>query len=274
MNIRELYQNLLETFTEAGITSPQVNCHLILTKVLGFNRMDLHLNFNLPVTQNQKIEILSLKNQRLDGNPIQYILGETEFYGNHILVSPAVLIPRPETEYLVQLIVDQSNENERILDIGTGSGCIPIALAKNLKKATIEAVDISQDAIEIAKKNGLENNVSIKFYQSDLFSKVTGTFDIIVSNPPYIPADEYEELESEIKLHEPMNALVADEEGLYFYRKILEKVSSFLAENGTIFFEIGYSQSKKIEEIARKNGFKEITVIKDLNNFDRYIIIK
>lgn len=274
MNIRKLYQNLLKDFTEAGITSPQVNCNLILTKVLGFNRLDLHLNFNLPVTQSQETEILSLKKQRLSGIPIQYILGESEFYGNHLLVSPAVLIPRPETEYLVQLIVDQHKENERILDIGTGSGCIPIALAKNLKNATIEAVDISQDAIDIAKKNGMINNVSIKFYQSDLFSNVSGTFDVIVSNPPYIPENEYNELENEIKYHEPTNALLADEEGLFYYRNILEKASSFLNKNGTIFFEIGYSQSEKIEKLARKNGFEQITIIKDLNNFDRYIIIK
>ena len=206
-----------------------------------------------------------------ENRPLQLILGETEFYGCKIKVNLDVLIPRPETELLVEKVL---RENVRsILEIGTGSGAIAITLAKQMKKVKIEATDISEKALNTARQNVELNNVSIEFIQSDIFENIKSKYDIIVSNPPYISKKEYNNLAPEIKDYEPEISLLAEEEGLFYYKKILANAKDYLTDNGKIYFEIGYDQAEKIKEIAKENGFDEINVFKDLNGFDRIIRI-
>lgn len=209
----------------------------------------------------------------------QYIVGNVDFYGNIIEVNPNVLIPRFETELLVektikyihQLFPSISTKNLQILDIGTGSGCISITLKKELN-SQVTGIDISNKALEVARKNAQSNQVDIKFFQSDIFSNVKNKFDIIVSNPPYIRKDE--KIETIVKNNEPHLALYAKEEGLYFYKKILSQASNHLKNKFLIAFEIGYEQGDAITALACQY-LKEVEVIveKDYSNKDRFIFI-
>jgi release factor glutamine methyltransferase len=210
------------------------------------------------------------------GEPVQYIVGDTEFYGNIIKVNKNVLIPRPETEELVEktikLIKETFKDNLSIIDIGTGSGCIPIALKKELPNSTITAVDISKEAIEVAKENAIINNVSINFIKSNLFKEVKGKYDVIISNPPYIREDE--QIMDIVKNNEPHLALYAKDNGLYFYKEILKEATKYLKDKYLIAFEIGEEQGQDIIKIA-KEYLPESKVIleKDLRHFDRFVFI-
>ena len=212
--------------------------------------------------------------ERAKSKPLQYVIGETEFYGHRFFVNESVLIPRPETEYPVEKIITEIDSYNTILDIGSGSGAIAITLKKELPYLSITAVDISASALKIATENAKLNQVEIEFIESDIFSKLNTKFDIIVSNPPYIPQKEYEALDKEILEYEPKLALLAEDDGLYFYRRILSEAKLYLNVNGKIYFEIGYNQSDRIKKIAENNGFTEIETLKDLNGFDRIMIIK
>ncbi|MDA3812731.1 MAG: peptide chain release factor N(5)-glutamine methyltransferase, partial [Candidatus Cloacimonetes bacterium] len=217
--------------------------------------------------------IIVIAERRKKRETLQYILGETEFYGYKIKVNKSVLIPRPETELLVEKIIKEENNVNSILEIGTGSGAIIIALKKHFQNSIVLASDVSNDALKTAQRNSEINSVQIEFIKSDIFENIAGRFDIIISNPPYISLDEYEQLPNEIKDHEPKSALQAENNGLYFYEKILQKAKEHLTKSGMIYFEIGYEQAEKIAEIAKENGFSNVHVFKDLNGFDRIVRI-
>lgn len=271
--IQELLDWLIAQLGKSEITSPKQNAETIISHVLQMKRLDIYLHLEKEISDVQFNTVLKISARRKKHEPLQYILGETEFYGYKIKVSNNVLIPRPETELLVEKIIDNEKNVRNILDIGTGSGAIAIALARNLNDIKIDAVDISETALKIAKQNTQLNNVEINFFQSDIFENVTGKYDLIISNPPYISQTEYELLPKEIKDHEPKSALQADNNGLYFYNKILQNAKEYLTESGKIYFEIGYDQAKKITGIAKENGFSNIQVFKDLNGFDRIMRI-
>ena len=209
------------------------------------------------------------------GIPVQYIVGNTNFYGNIIKVNQNVLIPRFETELLVEktynYIKKYFSKKVTILDIGTGSGCIAITLKKMLN-SKVTAIDISKKALEIAKENAAQNNVNVDFILSNLFSNIKGKFDVIISNPPYIAYDE--KIDEKVKNNEPHLALYANNKGLEFYEKILKEAKKYLNEKAIIAFEIGENQGEDISKIAKKY-FKEayITVEKDLPGKDRFIFI-
>lgn len=207
------------------------------------------------------------------GIPVQYIVGNVEFYGNIIEVNENVLIPRFETEELVDRVIKRlkSKNNLDIVDLGTGSGCIAISLAKNLN-GNVDAVDISKEALEVAKKNAVNNNVNINFYLGDMLNPLNKKYDLIISNPPYIAYDE--EIMDIVKNNEPHLALYADNEGLYYYEQILKNVKDYLKKDYLIAFEIGYKQSKKIELLAHKYLNCSVTIEKDLYGKDRYVFIK
>ena len=208
-----------------------------------------------------------------DGEPVQYIVGNVDFYGNIIKVDKRVLIPRFETEGLVEIALSYlSNTNLDIVDLGTGSGCISITLKKKLPNINIDAVDISSDAIDLAKENAKLNNVDINFIKGDMLHPLNKKYDCIISNPPYIPYNE--EVMDIVKNNEPNNALYADNEGLYFYEEILKNAKDYLKDKYYIFFEIGYNQGERIKEIALKYLDCIVEIKKDLQGFDRYIIIK
>ncbi|RLC53366.1 MAG: peptide chain release factor N(5)-glutamine methyltransferase [Candidatus Cloacimonadota bacterium] len=258
----------------AGIENPSLNAGLIISFFLGINRLELNLHADSDISQQHQILIQKAVARNSKREPIQYILGETDFYGLKIKVDKSVLIPRPETEYLVEKIINDNEKPDSILEIGTGSGCIAIALKKHFSNSKIVATDISETALETAAINSEINDVIINFLQSDLFENVSGKFDIIVSNPPYIPKQEFEILPKQILEFEPENALLAVDDGLYFYRAILEQAKKFLTKNGEIYFEIGHDQGNMINDIALDTGFSEIEIVKDLNGFDRIARIK
>ena len=220
---------------------------------------------------------LELAIKRLkSGEPVQYIVGDVNFYGNTIKVNRNVLIPRAETEELVEKTTEYLKElftnNFSVLDIGTGSGCIPIALKKLFPKADISAVDISKEALVIAQENARINNTPINFYESDIFSNVKEKFDCIISNPPYLTEKDF--IMDIVKNNEPAIALYGEDNGLYFYKEILKKGKKYLKDKFIIAFEIGETQKKEILNIA-KNYYPSATIIaaKDLRKLDRFIFI-
>ena len=211
----------------------------------------------------------------LEGYPIQYLIGYVNFYGNKIYVNKNVLIPRYETEYLVEktikYIKDRFNSDINILDLCTGSGAIAIALSKELN-VHVKASDISSKALEVAKINIKENNANINCIESDLFNKIKGKYDVIISNPPYISKNE--EIMYSVDKYEPHEALYADNEGLFYYDKILSEINKYLNEKYIIAFEIGYTQGESIKRLAEKYlNSPRIIIEKDLSNRDRYVFI-
>lgn len=213
--------------------------------------------------------ILKLK----QGLPVQYIVGNVDFYGSIIEVNENVLIPRFETEELVDRVIKKlkNKKNLDIVDLGTGSGCIAISLAKNLN-SNVDAVDISKEALEVAKKNAINNNVKINFYLGDMLNPLNKKYDLIISNPPYIAYDE--KIMDVVKNNEPHIALFAENEGLYYYEQILKNVKNYLKKDYLIAFEIGYKQAKQIELLAHQYLDCSVIIEKDLYGKDRYIFIK
>lgn len=211
------------------------------------------------------------------GEPVQYIVGDVDFYGNIIKVNKNVLIPRRETEELVEKTIEYikklfPNQNISMLDIGTGSGCIPITLKKHFPNSNVSAVDISEDALKVAVDNSLSNNVNINFIQSNLFENVSGKYHCIISNPPYIKEDE--EIMDIVKNNEPHLALYAPNEGLYFYEEILKEANKYLEDKFIIAFEIGETQGQDILAIAGKYfPTSKLLLEKDLQHLDRFVFI-
>ena len=212
--------------------------------------------------------------KRLDGGePVQYIVGDVDFYGNTIKVDKRVLIPRFETEGLCELALKYlTNNNLNVIDLGTGSGCIPITLKKKLPNINMDAVDISSDALELAKENAKLNNVDISFYQRDMLYPLDKKYDCIISNPPYLPHGG--EVMDIVKNNEPHLALFADDNGYCFYEGILKNYKKHLNDKYVILFEMGYNQGEKIKKLALKYLDCDVEIKKDLQGFDRYAIIK
>ena len=216
--------------------------------------------------------------ERLNERPIAYIIGNREFMGLDFFVKEGVLIPRPDTETLVEEIINICNNKSElnILDIGTGSGAITISLAKYLNDAHVTSADISDIALEIASKNAVSNDVNkkIDFIKSDIFSNISREekFDIIVSNPPYIKKEDIPGLDRQVKDFEPYNALEGGEDGLDFYRKITEESKYFLKNKGILAYEVGHDQASDVIQIMKENGFESIYTKCDLQGFERVVI--
>lgn len=210
-----------------------------------------------------------------NGEPVQYIVGNVNFYGNEIKVNKNVLIPRFETEELVEYTISyikkMFKEKINIIDLGTGSGCIAITLKKKIN-SNVSAIDISKEALEVARENAKKNKVEIDFIQNDMLDNISNKFDVIISNPPYISKNE--EIQDIVRKNEPSLALYADNEGLYYYEKIIKQAKKNLKEKFIIAFEIGYMQGDKIKKIAERNYPKaEVVLKKDLQGKDRFIFI-
>lgn len=281
-----MFMTFKELLDEYKIICNKENKEFSAIKLLIYD----HFNWNnteLYLKYDEEIEASSLKEFKekayqyiFEDIPVQYIMGYSYFYNQKFTVSPAVLIPRFETEILVEKILQYYNEyyiNQfvKILDIGTGSGCIAITLKNNIVNSYVEAVDISKEALMVAKQNALHHNADVCFIQSDLFSQLEKDkkYDIIVSNPPYIPYDE--KLERIVYNNEPHLALFADNDGMYFYEHILREAENFLQENGLIVFEIGYQQKVLIETLINKYFPKsEYEFYQDFNNHFRVVFIK
>lgn len=204
--------------------------------------------------------------------PLQYILGNQEFMGYTFKVSPDVLIPRADTESVLEEIIHTGMHPESILDVCTGSGCIAISLGLILEPKRCVGIDIDGKALQIAKENGRNLLPMVEFIQSDLFREVTGRFDLIVSNPPYIPTKDCQELMMEVRKHEPMLALDGREDGLHFYRRIVKEAPGYLNADGMLAFEIGYDQGASVKDMMEEAGFTDVVVRKDLAGLNRAVI--
>lgn len=206
----------------------------------------------------------------LSGEPLQYVVGETEFMSLEFDVNPSVLIPRSDTECLVEEVIKKSPCAPKILDIGTGSGCIAVSLAYYIKEAEVWAMDISRAALDVAASNAEKNNVNIKFIQHDIMQPFCGEFDIVVSNPPYIETDIIPTLDESVKAFEPLCALDGGADGLDFYKRIVNSAPCILNKNGQIFFEVGYKQAAAVADIMKHN-FTNIEITQDLCDIPRII---
>jgi len=263
---------------QKGVESPRINAELLLAEILNCKRMDLYLKFDQPLSGKEKTDYREFIKRRGNREPLQYIIGSVEFYGINLKVNKNVLIPRQETELLVEEIISNAKDNSSlsILDIGTGSGNIAISLIKNLNKCSVHSIDVSESALALAKNNAIDHEINGKltFENIDIekFSQ-TGNikYDLIVSNPPYISAQDYIDLEKELVDFEPKIALTDNEDGLTFYKLITENSRELLNVGGYLFFEIGFGQSKQITEFMKKNGFRNIKIKKDYQNIDRVI---
>ncbi|MEI7422328.1 MAG: peptide chain release factor N(5)-glutamine methyltransferase [Prolixibacteraceae bacterium] len=250
---------------------------LILEHVTGYNRLQLHLNQADQLPEPKIMQIMEIVNRLLNHEPIQYIIGETEFYGLKFTVSPGALIPRAETEELVDWIIrEEGSKAKSLLDIGTGSGCIPIAIDKNTRMELIEGWDISEDALKLAKHNAVRNNSKVKFSLQNIFQPTgiaaSARWDVIVSNPPYVLMEESALMEKNVVDYEPHVALfVPDHDPLIFYRAIAQFANDHLQLHGFLYFEINESQGSQIVELLLAHGFVDIQRRKDLQGKERMI---
>ncbi len=263
-------------FKEKEIDSPRLTIELILCKILECERISLYTNFEKPLTDDELFQLRELIKRRIKREPLQYILGRTKFYDTELFVNNSSIVPRPETELLVEYadkIIKSNPEIDYILDIGTGSGCIAIPLAKRYPDKNFHAIDINPKALVLAEKNAIYNGLkNINFYELDIL-KITPNqkFDLIISNPPYISQEEYQILEPELLNYEPKEALTDNSDGLTFYRRFSEIFREILKSNGKFILEIAYNQSDDVFQLFNQKGYK-VNFVKDWNNINRLVI--
>ena len=272
MTFREAISFGEEKLNSADIIDARNDAWLLLTFICKIDRTFYYSHMDSEVPEEQLAEYENVLSKRAEHVPLQYITGEQEFMGLPFHVNDAVLIPRQDTETLVEEALKLIRPGMKVLDMCTGSGCILISILKNSVDVEGFGYDISKQAIKIAKENAKLNNVTATFEHSDLFDSVTDIFDVIVSNPPYIPTDVIAGLMPEVALYEPFNALDGKEDGLYFYRKILNNSKKYLKPNGKLLFEIGHDQGVAVSELMADAGFRNVKVVKDLAGNDRVVI--
>ncbi len=278
MKIEELLRYGKEKLEKQKVEDASIIPRILMQYVLKIDRNKLIINKNDNVDINKENEYKEYIEKIINGKPIQYITNNQEFMKLNFYVDENVLIPQPDTEILVEEVIKSIDkmENIEILDMCTGSGCIGISLAKNIENTKVTLVDISKEAIEIAKKNAIQNEVESKvtFIKSDMFENVKRKFDIIVSNPPYIKTDIIQTLDKQVQ-NEPHIALDGGEDGLNFYKILINEAYKYLKKDGKIFLEIGYDQKQEVESLAKQSKqYKKIETIKDLSQNDRVIILE
>ena len=276
----DIFNKSVDYLKKNGVPSPLLDTEYIFSDVLKVSRNTLKYSMSREIKEENKDKIREMLVLRAKKRkPLQYILGEWEFYGLPFKVSEGVLIPRADTEILVEQCIQLMREVEEpnILDIGSGTGAISIAIANELKSSSVTGIDINEKAIELANENKTLNKIeNVNFIKSDLFEKIDKDFkyDLIVSNPPYISKNEYETLMPEVKNYEPQNALTDLGDGLYFYREISKLAGEHLKDTAYLAYEIGYNQAKDVTKILQNNNFDILSVIKDYGGNDRVVIAK
>ena len=271
--LKQLIKESVLKLQEAGIADAKTDTFLLLEAAAGITKAGYLLDPDKQLSASEYELFDGFLKRRMQHEPCQYIIGQTEFYGLSFLVNEHVLIPRQDTELLVEEALKTTAEDSRVLDLCTGSGAVAVAIKHSRPDAAVTALDISKEALETAKKNAEKNGCGIEFLVSDLFEDLGAErkFDVIVSNPPYISETEYETLMPEVKDHEPSLALLAGEEGLDIYRRLIAEAPRYLAKGGALLVEIGCSQAEAVSRLFKENGFKEIKVIKDLAGLDRVV---
>ena len=283
--IKKLLEWISEYFEAHGVDSPRLSAELLLCHILKLERIQLYTLYDRVVQADQLAALRALVKRAAEHEPIAYLVGRCEFYSLPLKITPDCLIPRPETEHLVERAVDFLRDRPLLqyaLDLCTGSGCIAAAIAKNVNDVQVVATDICDNALKIAAENIHRHklNEKVRLLCGDLFDAIIEgldetRFDLIVSNPPYVSDDEYEKLEQNVKHYEPKLALWAGVDGLDIYQRILKKVDEFLKPDGALMMEIGYAQGPAIQKMLEEASiFKDITIEKDFANNDRIAIAK
>ena len=283
--IQKLLNWVTEYLNEKGVDSSRLSAELLLSCILGLKRIELYTQFDKPVTTQQLDRLHDLIKRAGQHEPIAYLVGKTEFYSLELNVTSDCMIPRPETELLVERAIEflrTRDGKQFVCDLCTGCGCIAIAIAKNFADAYIVATDISDAALNIAAQNIEKHQLrnQVKLLCGDLFDPLipqldVDKFDLIVCNPPYVSAAEFEKLDKRIKNYEPKSALFAEDDGLDIYRRIVEKVDDFLKPNAPLMLEIGYNQGQPVRELLEQAVcFSKITIEKYFNNNDRIAIAR
>ncbi len=292
MRLLELLRKSTAYLEKAGIDDALADAEMLVFHIVNMDRLDAYID-NPEIKSADSAKVRRLLQRRIKGEPVQYIIGHIEFLGLTIRVGKGVLIPRPETELLVEEVIKtvkskalggKSSEKNTsrftphalrsLLDLCTGTGCIALALAKEFPDAEVYGTDLSKEALAFARINAKVNTIkNVKFRQGSLFDAVKGKkFDIITANPPYIRRDEIETLQREVRDWEPVAALDGGMDGMDFYRAILSAAGRYLNPNGFIFLELGYDQAEDVQKIARSEGFREVTVIKDYAGIGRFLV--
>lgn len=273
MTLKEAYEYGQVQLKNAQIEDADLDAWYLLEYVTGVSRTMYFMDMNCEVSEEEEREYFRCVETRATHVPLQHITGVQEFMGLPFYVNEHVLVPRQDTEVLAETVLDVLRPGMRVLDMCTGSGCILISLLKLCGFSDVSGVgvDISDAALKVAFQNAENLGVDATFLRSDLFSAVEGQYDVIVSNPPYIRTSVIEELKEEVKFHDPILALDGKEDGLYFYRRIVEESPQYLTKGGKLLFEIGYDQGGDISMLMRKAGFSDVTVKKDLAGLDRVV---
>ena len=275
--VKDVLKWSIEYLKKEGFTTARLDAELLLSASLEMDRVQLYIQHHKPLIAAERQKFREFLQRRAKGEPVAYILGEKGFYGHVFNVTPSVLIPRPETEMLVDLVVNESNkdaENFRVLDIGTGSGCVAISIKQELD-CYCEGWDISSDALAVARTNSEKLEAIIAWRQVNVLDgdqwNGEEKFDVIVSNPPYIAENEKETMSKSVVDYEPERALFADENGLAFYKVIAERARSRIESQGHLFLEVGYKQSDAVCEIFQSNGWNGVKTYKDLSGHQRVV---
>lgn len=271
ITIEQLKKQGSDCLRAAGIGEADLDAAYLLEYVLHIDRMTFLLNREKEVCLGDAKRYMEKIEIRAKHIPLQHITGEQEFMGYSFRVNEHVLIPRQDTEVLVEQVAKLA-DGKRVLDVCTGSGCIILSLDKLCNLIQAVGVDLSTEALKVARENGKRLDSSVEWLESDIFANVTGIFDIIVSNPPYIETKVIAGLMEEVRCHEPRMALDGGEDGLHFYRRIIQESGKYLTDNGYLFFEIGYNQGEEVKALMEDAGFRDCQVIKDLAGLNRVVM--
>ena len=271
----EVLRLSVQYLQDRNIPTPRRNVESLLGEILSCKRMDLYMRFDQPLIESELEFLRSGLKRLVSGEPLDYILGSVDFFGVKLQVDKRVLIPRVETEFLVEKIATIAAEGAHVWDVCTGSGCIGIALKKKRPDLHVVLIDISSEALALARVNAEKNLVNVEIVQSDLLSALVGRkCDIICSNPPYIAESEYATLDDSVRLYEPKLALIGGQTGLEFYQRFAKCIESFLKPRGKAIFEIGFSQAEEVRKIFSILERARFEVIKDLSGKDRFFFLE
>ncbi len=278
-SLLDILQKTTAFFQQKGVPQARLDAELIIAHVLGCKRLDLYLQFDRLLGEDELTAMRPLVARRGKREPLQYLLGEAHFHGLVLKADARALIPRPETEELVELLVERfgAQPPARVCDLGTGTGALALALAAAFPQAAVTAVDASADALALARENAQSAGLAerVRFAESDWFVALAGeTFDLIVSNPPYLTEDEWEQAEPEVRQWEPKSALTAGMDGLDDLKKILAAAPAHLAPGGWLALETGIAQHAALAELAREAGFVETESVPDLSKRERFFLAK
>ncbi len=274
MTFREACEYGQEQLKRAGVDDADLDAWYLLEFVTGMDRATYFVKMQDTISNEQEALYRDCIKTRASHIPLQHITGVQEFMGLEFCVNEHVLVPRQDTEILVESVLKALAPEMKVLDMCTGSGCILLSLMKLERVKYGVGVDVSKEALAVAEKNREKLGVTADLIESDLFENVTGRYDLIVSNPPYIRTTVIDKLKEEVKFHDPFIALDGKEDGLYFYRAIVEKSPEYLSDGGKLYFEIGYDQGEDVKRLMKQAGFTGVTVKKDLAGLDRVVFGK